>query len=131
MKIEPQLEHTEPARHSSLVARHLPLGTRHSVSVHIEELVLHGFAPGDRHRIAHAVESELARLIGQRGAPAWYQNPPMIERINGGAFQLKVAAKPQATGTEIAEAVFRSLRQHARVSARSPLTRPGRGGRRP
>jgi hypothetical protein len=36
---------------------------RPSINLHIEELVLHGFAPGDRHRISEAVEQELTRLI--------------------------------------------------------------------
>src|SRR6516225_1781108 len=111
MRIAPQFERMEQARHSSPV-------TCHSVKVHIEELVLHGFARGDRHRIAQAVETELARLMGEGSAPAWQQSPPAIERINSGRFKVRAGAKPQATGREIAQAVFRSLREQARAPAR-------------
>jgi hypothetical protein len=102
-----------------------------TVKVHIEELVLQGFAPGDRHRISSAVESELARLIREGGPRAWRQNPPALERIDGGAFKVEVGAKPQDAGTEIARAVFRSLRQHARASASALRARTGLGGRDP
>lgn len=101
------------------------------VKVHIEELVLHGFAPGDRYRIASAVERELARLMGEGGLPGSPGNPLTLGRINGGAFKVTAGAKPQAAGTEIARAVFRSLRQHASASAGGPRTRLGIGGRHP
>ncbi len=106
MKLAPQLERMGQAGHSSPV-------NRPSVGVHIEELVLHGFAPSDRHRIAAAVESELTRLMREGGLPGLRENPPALGRINAGAFKVKDGAKPQATGTEIARAVFRSLRDRS------------------
>ena len=40
-----------------------------NIELHIEELVLHGFSPGDRYRIGEAVEQELTRLLADRGVP--------------------------------------------------------------
>ena len=40
-----------------------------NVELHIEELVLRGFAPGDRYRIGEAVERELAHLFSEQGTP--------------------------------------------------------------
>ena len=40
-----------------------------NIELHIEELVLHGFEPGDRHRIGEAIERELARLFAEQGTP--------------------------------------------------------------
>ena len=37
--------------------------------LNIEELVMHGFTPGDRHRIGEAVEQELTQLLADRGVP--------------------------------------------------------------
>jgi hypothetical protein len=37
------------------------------IEVHIAELVLHGFAPGDRRGVADALEAELGRLLAARG----------------------------------------------------------------
>jgi len=119
MMIAPQLERTESARHSSLVTRHSG-STRQSLKVHIEELVLHGFAPGDRRRIAQAVETELTRLLGGGGA-RWAQSPPALERISGGAFKVELGSKPQAAGKQVAQAVYRSLRQSSALSRRQEL----------
>lgn len=81
------------------------------VQVRIEELVLHGFAAGDRRRIAAAVEGELARLIGKGGQSAIAQNSPALERMDGGTFKVQGNARPQTSGTQIAQAVYRSLQR--------------------
>ncbi len=90
--------------------------SRDSIKIHIEELVLHGFAPGDRHQIAAAVENELSRLMTERGLQGIRTNAIAVGRINGGAFKVEAGAKAQVTGAEIARAVFRSVRQHTRAS---------------
>ncbi len=95
---------------------------RDSVKVHIEELVLQGFAPSARSGIAAAMEQELARLIGEGGLPGVRGNPVAFDQINGGTFNVTAGAKPHATGAGIARAVFRGL-QHARFLARTPRVR--------
>ena len=40
------------------------------IELHIEELVLHGFAPADRYRIGDTVQRELTRLLAEQGMPA-------------------------------------------------------------
>lgn len=39
------------------------------IELEIEGLVLHGIRSGDRHRIREAVESELTRLLAEKGLP--------------------------------------------------------------
>jgi len=39
------------------------------IEVHIEELILEGFAPGDRWRVGAAVQEELGRLFSRQGVP--------------------------------------------------------------
>ena len=46
------------------------------IELHIEELVLHGFAARDRQRIAAAVQLELSRLMGTAGAADFAKIPP-------------------------------------------------------
>ena len=82
-----------------------------AVEVHIEELVLHGFAPGDRAGIAAAVERELARLLVRDGVPpAWHQ-PENRERVDGGAFRHAAGAPPRRTGTAVAREVWKAVRR--------------------
>jgi hypothetical protein len=95
-----------------------------SFKVHIDELVLHGFALTDRHKIARAVEVELVRLMSTGGLQGLGKHPLTLERIRGGAFKVTAGAKPQAAGTQIARAVFQGLRQSSRASARAHRARP-------
>jgi hypothetical protein len=46
------------------------MNPRPTYEVHIEELVLHGIAPGDEYAIRDAVEGEITRLLSGHGAPA-------------------------------------------------------------
>jgi hypothetical protein len=100
---------------------------RNSIKLHIEHLVLHGFAPADRHRIADRVQSELARLMGEGRPMQYLQGPFALERIEAGTFKVAAGASPRATGTQIAHAIYRSLQQ----SATAPGGLPGSGASQP
>ena len=82
-----------------------------SIHLHIEELVLHGFASGDRHRIGDAMQQELARLLAEEQTPPGLTKSAAIDRLNAGTFQMATESKPQATGAQVARAVFGGLRQ--------------------
>jgi hypothetical protein len=99
-----------------------------AVDLHIEELVLHGFAAHDRHRIAAAVQQELARLMATEGSANLLKNSLSLDAINAGAFRVQANAKPQAAGTHIARAVYRSMRAEARaaIASRSQTGMRGR-----
>jgi len=75
------------------------------IEVHIEELVLHGFAPGDRWKIGDAVDRELRTLLATKGIPArWLSGP---ERLDAGAMPGSSLTNPSLTGAEIGAAVYR------------------------
>jgi hypothetical protein len=79
---------------------------RPNVALNIDELVLHGFAPGDRHRVAAAMQREMTRLIAAHGVPdAWHTSPPVMQ-----ATPITVApdARPHAVGAAIARSVYGS-----------------------
>ena len=79
---------------------------RPNVALNIDELVLHGFAPGDRHRIAAAIQREMTRLITLQGVPdAWHTNPSAMQ---GQQFSAAEGANPHALGTAIARSVYGS-----------------------
>jgi hypothetical protein len=71
------------------------------IDVHIEELVLHGFAPGGRWQIGDALEHELRQLLAEKGLPAaWRTNP---ETLNASAIRLTGSAE---TGKQLAGAIY-------------------------
>jgi hypothetical protein len=80
-----------------------------NVNLHIDELVLHGFPPGDRYRIAAAVEAELARLIEGQGIPNGLASGGTVPVLDAGSFSAEPGARPQQIGVQIAQALFGGL----------------------
>jgi hypothetical protein len=82
------------------------LSSKPSAELHIEELVLHGFPPGDRYTISEAVESELARLLGDQGVPSSLGVDSTTDEIRGATLNISQKTKPPAIGREIARSVY-------------------------
>jgi hypothetical protein len=82
-----------------------------SVELHIEELVLHGFAPGDRYVIGDAVERELARLLSEEGVPISLRSANATDEIRGATFNSAHNAKPPTIGRQIAQAIYQGFGQ--------------------
>jgi hypothetical protein len=80
-----------------------------SVELHIEELVLHSFEPGDRHRIGEAAERELSRLFTEQGTPPSLTRGHEIARVDGGTFEAKQGSTVEAVGAQVARAVYGGL----------------------
>jgi hypothetical protein len=87
------------------------LNVQPSVELRIEELVLHGFAPGERYVIGDAVEQELMRLLGEQGVPVSLRCENATDEIRGAIFNMPPNAKPPAIGRQIAEAVYAGFNQ--------------------
>jgi hypothetical protein len=79
------------------------------IDLHIEELVLHGFEPGDRHGIALAVERELTRLLAERGVPPSFSDGMTLGRIDAGAFNVAPNPTPGGVGEQVGQALYGGL----------------------
>lgn len=82
--------------------------SRRKIELRIDELVLHGFAPGDRHRIGEAVERELSRLMSGDGE-SFAAVRKGSSKIEGGAITLAPGAGPESAGAQIARAVYSGI----------------------
>lgn len=89
---------------------------RGMIDLRIDELILHGFAARDRHRIAAAIELELSRLIAEQGMQNWHTMSANLDHLDAGSFQLTAGARPQIVGQHVAQHIFRQL---SPASARS------------
>jgi len=69
------------------------------IELNIEELVLHGFAPGDRYG------------IGDRGVPQSLAQGGEVASVDGGAFEVAPGSKTEVVGAQVARAVYGGLRQ--------------------
>ena len=82
-----------------------------SIEVHIDELVLHGFAPSDRYAIREAVERQLAQWLVEQGVPSLLRVDRATDEIRGPTFNISQKTRPPAIGREIAQAVYRGFGQ--------------------
>jgi len=82
-----------------------------NIELNIEELVLHGFSPGDRYSIGDAVERELTRLLADQGVPQSLERGREIAHVDGGAFEVAPDSRAGVVGAQVAKAVYGGLRQ--------------------
>ena len=98
------------------------------INVRIEELVLHGFAAADRHRIARAVQQELARQLRQSGGPEPAGDPSALAFISGGAFHVPAGAAPGTIGARIGASIYRGLQGQNQRQQSARISKPAPGG---
>ena len=80
-----------------------------NVHVHIDALVLHGFAPADRFRIADAVQAELTRLFAVRGVSAALRQGGEADRLQAAPINVTPSMRGEVVGTQVARSVYGSL----------------------
>jgi hypothetical protein len=79
------------------------------IELKIEELVIHGLEPGQRHRVADALENELGRLISERGVPASLRHDEARESLDLGSFDISFGTDSRQMGIHVARAIYRGL----------------------
>ena len=79
------------------------------IELHIGKLVIDGARPADRHRIAEAVERELARLLSECGFFGGLERNVHIDRLDGGSLSVPSLCRGEELGIEIARSLYRSL----------------------
>lgn len=84
---------------------------KQKIDLHIEELVLHGFSPGDRYRIGEAVELELTRLITEHGIPSSLSQGGELARMNGGTFNMSPNSRAEVIGARAAQSVYKGFKK--------------------
>ena len=80
------------------------------IEIHIEELVLHGIQPGNRHQLAAAVQAELTNLLLQRGLPG-ANGQKGFGLVSGGQIHMPQPGNDVRMGNAIAGNVFSVLQQ--------------------
>lgn len=83
----------------------------YNIEVHIEELVLHGFATRDRQAIGEAVQRELTRLFTEQGVHPSLSKGYETQKVDGGTFPMRQGAKAETIGAQVAQSVYGGLRR--------------------
>lgn len=84
-----------------------------NINLHIESLVLDGISvpPHQRPVLQQAVESELARLLGEQGLGSEMAGGGALRELPGGTIQGFAGDDPVAFGQQIALAVYGGIRR--------------------
>jgi hypothetical protein len=77
----------------------------------IDELVLHGFAPGDHYRLGEALTGELQRLFVERGVPPALAQASDVDLLDAGRLTVASDAKAEVVGARIAQVLYARLSQ--------------------
>uniref|UniRef100_A0A7V4G691 Uncharacterized protein n=1 Tax=Desulfobacca acetoxidans TaxID=60893 RepID=A0A7V4G691_9BACT len=85
------------------------MGVTPRLTVHIDTLVLQGFAPAQANAVARSLERELARLLAQGERPFAPAYAGDIPRLDGGRISLAHDASPRAIGAQLARALYGGL----------------------
>lgn len=80
-----------------------------NVELRIEELVLRGFAPRERHLIGEAVVRELTRLFTEEGIPPSLGRSGVISHLDGGALDVAPGASAEEVGARAARVLYRGM----------------------
>lgn len=79
------------------------------IALHIDELVLHGVPPAQRHRVGEAMREELSRLVAEQGLPPGVAAAALAPRLDAGAIHVTPGATPESLGARVAQAVYAGL----------------------
>ncbi len=82
-----------------------------NIELHIEELVLHGFAGSDSQIVGEAVKSELSRLFTEQGVPPSLEQGGRIDSLKGGDLKLTPGSNAEVIGARVARAVYGGLKR--------------------
>jgi hypothetical protein len=79
------------------------------VVLHVDRLVLRGIAPHQRTPISTGLRTELTRLLATPGVPKRLSSLGTVDRVRAGNLSSAASAKPESTGTAIAQAVVKGI----------------------
>jgi hypothetical protein len=79
------------------------------LELHIEQLVLHGFAPEVAHHLGEVVQHELQRLLAQRAGAPTFAASHEVARIDAGAVAVEPGSGAQQVGAALAQAIYAGM----------------------
>jgi hypothetical protein len=80
-----------------------------TIELSIDELVLHGFPPGDRARIGDAIQVELERQLATLGLDASrLPSRTRMTSLDAGSFEVGASPSPGTIGANVARNIVRS-----------------------
>jgi hypothetical protein len=80
-----------------------------NIRLHIEELVLEGFAPAECYRIGQTVQQELTRLLAEQARLGAFSQAGAAEYFDGGTIVVASESNSVEIGRGVAQAIYKGL----------------------
>lgn len=81
------------------------------IELHVERLVLEGVPRADAERVVRALTRELEARLAAGDLPAGLRRGQEVPRLDAGRVRLGEAARPESTGSRLADAVHGALKR--------------------
>ena len=85
--------------------------SQQDIAFHIDQLMLEGLPPSDRYQFGNAVQTELERLLAQKGMPPNLTSSAELEQLAAETISITAAPRPEIIGRQVTEAVYRGIGQ--------------------
>ncbi|MBN1569768.1 MAG: hypothetical protein JXA73_18125 [Acidobacteria bacterium] len=82
-----------------------------SITLQIDELVLHGFSPIDRHHVGDALQEELGRRLSERSIAATLRKDGEYSEIDAASIRIGANSNARSIGRNIARSVYEALQR--------------------
>jgi len=80
-----------------------------NIALHIDELILSGFPPGDRYLICDAIQNELTIMLAERGLPSPMALGRDYPALDAGQLRLGPQSDAKTAGRQIARTLFQGF----------------------
>jgi hypothetical protein len=80
------------------------------IHINIEEIILEGFSPSEKYRIAEAIRTELTRLVQVRGLPAAFNQNGEIQNLPAQTIHLTRNQTAPDIGSKVAQSIYGGLK---------------------
>ncbi|MEX6688170.1 hypothetical protein QTN47_11725 [Danxiaibacter flavus] len=81
-----------------------------NIEINIDQIVLHGFAHGDKLQIGEALQTALTEALAKQGITPLLKHSIDIPYVNAGTFSLQTNSKPASVGAAVANSVHATLK---------------------
>ena len=100
-------------------------GPPQDIDLRINQLMIEGLQPSDRYQFGNAVQTELARLLAEKGMPPNLTGSAELGQLAAGTISITAAPRPEIIGRQVAEAVYRGI---GKINSSSSISSGPAGG---
>jgi hypothetical protein len=81
----------------------------YKVTIHIDEIIFHGFSSFPQGLLREVIAAEISRLLEQQGVPCSLARGEYVTRLDTSSFDMTADPDVKTVGTAVAQAIYGGL----------------------